>query len=107
MEVTLTGKRMSIKHAIWDCSREGRCTATISSRAYENEVAPSTQLNFGQVYSTLDRLHKGGLVTPERISQLERPDKKFIRHRSRQRDCAIAQDAIGTSMDVRTRHFSS
>jgi DNA-binding PadR family transcriptional regulator len=67
---------MSIKHAILGLLAGGPLHGYDLKTAYESEVAPSTQLNFGQVYATLDRLHKGGLVTPERISQLERPDKK-------------------------------
>ena len=30
----------------------------------------------GQVYTTLDRLHRDGLVRPHLVSQAERPDKK-------------------------------
>jgi DNA-binding PadR family transcriptional regulator len=37
---------------------------------------PSGQLNFGQVYTTLDRLQRDGLVAHEVVSQSERPDKK-------------------------------
>jgi DNA-binding PadR family transcriptional regulator len=37
---------------------------------------PATQLNYGQVYTTLERLHRDGLVTPELVTQAERPDKK-------------------------------
>jgi DNA-binding PadR family transcriptional regulator len=33
-------------------------------------------LNQGQVYVTLNRLEKGGLVTAERVGQSERPDRK-------------------------------
>src|SRR5262245_51376561 len=67
---------MSIKHAILGLLVEEPLHGYDLKTAYESEVAPSSQLNFGQVYATLDRLHKGGLVTSERISQLERPDKK-------------------------------
>src|SRR5262249_38274912 len=44
--------------------------------AYEGELVPATQLNYGQVYTTLERLHRDGLVTPELVTQAERPDKK-------------------------------
>ncbi len=37
---------------------------------------PATQLNIGQVYTTLDRLTRDGLVAHEVVSQAERPDKK-------------------------------
>jgi DNA-binding PadR family transcriptional regulator len=46
--------------------------------AYEEELVPSpeTQLNYGQVYATLERLARDGLVEHEKVSQSERPDKK-------------------------------
>jgi DNA-binding PadR family transcriptional regulator len=46
--------------------------------AYEEELVPSpdTQLNYGQVYTTLERLARDGLVEHEKVSQSERPDKK-------------------------------
>jgi DNA-binding PadR family transcriptional regulator len=46
--------------------------------AYEEELVPSpdTQLNYGQVYTTLERLTRDGLVEHEKVSQAERPDKK-------------------------------
>jgi len=43
---------------------------------YEAELVPSGQLNFGQVYTTLDRLQRDGLVAHEVVSQTERPDRK-------------------------------
>src|SRR5207253_970884 len=47
--------------------------------AFERELAsgpPSGPLNFGQVYSTLDRLERDEMVQPEVVAQEERPDKK-------------------------------
>jgi DNA-binding PadR family transcriptional regulator len=44
--------------------------------AYEEELVPATKLNYGQVYTTLDRLSEAGLVAHEVVSQSERPDKK-------------------------------
>jgi DNA-binding PadR family transcriptional regulator len=43
--------------------------------AYE-DLVPATQLNYGQVYTTLERLSRDGLVAHEVVSQAERPDKK-------------------------------
>lgn len=37
---------------------------------------PSTKLNFGQVYPTLDRLQRDGWIEHDVVSQQERPDKK-------------------------------
>ena len=44
--------------------------------AYENELVPTANLNIGQVYTTLERLHRDGLVEFEEVNQAERPDKK-------------------------------
>jgi DNA-binding PadR family transcriptional regulator len=44
--------------------------------AYEAELVPATQLNYGQVYTTLERLARDGLVAHEVVTQSERPDKK-------------------------------
>jgi DNA-binding PadR family transcriptional regulator len=44
--------------------------------ACEEELVPARPLNFGQVYTTLERLQRDGLVAHEVVSQSERPDKK-------------------------------
>jgi len=43
---------------------------------YQERLVPSTELNFGQVYTTLDRLERDGWVEHDVVSQQERPDKK-------------------------------
>ena len=40
------------------------------------ELAPTIDLNIGQVYTTLDRLSRDQFVTYEVVNQAERPDKK-------------------------------
>jgi DNA-binding PadR family transcriptional regulator len=44
--------------------------------AYEQELVPESHLNYGQVYTTLERLSRDGLVTHDVVRQAERPDKK-------------------------------
>jgi DNA-binding PadR family transcriptional regulator len=44
--------------------------------AYEGALVPAANLNYGQVYTTLERLTREGLLEHEVISQAERPDKK-------------------------------
>jgi DNA-binding PadR family transcriptional regulator len=44
--------------------------------AYEGELVPTGNLNYGQVYTTLERLGREGLLAHEVVSQAERPDKK-------------------------------
>ncbi|RJP32093.1 MAG: PadR family transcriptional regulator [Phycisphaerales bacterium] len=44
--------------------------------AYESDLAAGTTLNAGQVYQTLDRLLRDGLVTVRVVEQSVRPDRK-------------------------------
>src|SRR5438270_1427371 len=67
---------MSIKHAILGLLAERPLHGYELKAAYEQELVPSTQLNYGQVYTTLERLGRDGLVAHEVVSQPVRPDKK-------------------------------
>jgi DNA-binding PadR family transcriptional regulator len=67
---------MSIRHAILGLLAERPLHGYELKAAYEQELVPSTQLNYGQVYTTLERLGRDGLVAHEVVSQTERPDKK-------------------------------
>lgn len=69
---------MSIKHAILGLLAERPLHGYELKAAYESELVPATQLNYGQVYTTLERLARDGLVAHEVISQTERPDKKVF-----------------------------
>jgi DNA-binding PadR family transcriptional regulator len=66
---------MSIKHAILGLLAAGPAHGYDLKAAFE-AVVPQTELNFGQVYSTLDRLERALLVTPEVVAQEKQPDKK-------------------------------
>jgi DNA-binding PadR family transcriptional regulator len=44
--------------------------------ALEQELVPLSPLNFGQIYTTLERLERDGLVAHRVVTQDERPDKK-------------------------------
>lgn len=46
---------------------------------FEKLVSEQWTLNFGQVYTTLTRLERDGLVLSEEIKQEEKPDKKVYR----------------------------
>jgi DNA-binding PadR family transcriptional regulator len=67
---------MSIKHALLGLLAGGPLHGYELKAAYEEELVPATQLNYGQVYATLERLGRDGLVAHEVVSQAERPDKK-------------------------------
>lgn len=44
---------------------------------FEELVSDQWSLNFGQVYTTLSRLERDGLVSVEAVKQEEKPDKKI------------------------------
>jgi DNA-binding PadR family transcriptional regulator len=67
---------MSIKHAILGLLAGGPLHGYELKAAYEDDLVPATQLNYGQVYTTLERLGRDGLLAHEVVSQSERPDKK-------------------------------
>jgi DNA-binding PadR family transcriptional regulator len=67
---------LSIKHALLGLLAERPLHGYELKAAYEAELVPATQLNYGQVYTTLERLARDGLVAHEVVSQAERPDKK-------------------------------
>jgi DNA-binding PadR family transcriptional regulator len=66
---------MSVKHAILGLLAKGPLHGYELKGGFE-ELAPTTELNVGQVYTTLDRLSRDHLVTYEVVNQAERPDKK-------------------------------
>jgi DNA-binding PadR family transcriptional regulator len=66
---------MSVKHAILGLLA-GKPLHGYELKAGFEELVPTTELNVGQVYTTLDRLSRSQLVTHEVVNQAERPDKK-------------------------------
>src|SRR5438128_11022545 len=75
-ERRLNVRLMSIKYAILGLLADRPLHGYELKAAYEAELVPATQLNYGQVYTTLERLARDGLVAHEVVSQTERPDKK-------------------------------
>jgi DNA-binding PadR family transcriptional regulator len=67
---------MSIKYAILGLLADRPLHGYELKAAYEEDLVPATQLNYGQVYTTLERLARDGLVAHQVVSQAERPDKK-------------------------------
>jgi len=67
---------MSIRHAILGLLADGPLHGYELKAAYEENLVPASQLNYGQVYTTLERLGRDGLVAHQVVSQTERPDKK-------------------------------
>ncbi len=77
---------MAVKHAILGLLSDRPLHGYDLKSAFEDELAPKSQLNFGQVYTTLDRLRRDGLVDHDVVSQAVRPDKKVYALTDRGRD---------------------
>ena len=67
---------MGIKQAILGLLSNGPVHGYDLKSAFEEQLVPDGNLNFGQVYTTLDRMKRDGLVGQRVVSQAERPDKK-------------------------------
>ena len=68
---------------------------------------PSSKLNFGQVYPTLDRLQRDGWVEHDVVSQQERPDKKVyaLTEEGRSRLRAWLDTPSALNLDARNETF--
>jgi DNA-binding PadR family transcriptional regulator len=69
---------MSIKYAILGILSEGDLHGYDLKADFDAKVGEFWSLNFGQIYSTLDRLEKDGLVSHDRQAQDKRPDRKIF-----------------------------
>jgi DNA-binding PadR family transcriptional regulator len=69
---------MSIKYAILGILAEKDMHGYELKAGFDSKVGDFWSLNFGQIYSTLDRLEKDGLVIHDRQSQEKRPDRKIF-----------------------------
>ena len=67
---------LSFKYAILGLLADGPRHGYELKALYEDQLAPSVKLNFGQIYTSLDRLRRDGWVDQDLVSQQERPDKK-------------------------------
>lgn len=70
---------MSIKHALLGILVRQPCHGYELKQTFEEKVGEFWTLNYGQVYTTLERLYKDGLVEWEDIEQTDKPDKKMYR----------------------------
>jgi DNA-binding PadR family transcriptional regulator len=69
---------LSIKHALLGLLAQGEYHGYELKAAVESELAPLSSLNFGQVYTALDRLEQEGFVSHRTVEQTERPAKKVF-----------------------------
>lgn len=69
---------MSIKYAILGILAKRDLHGYELKAGFDATIGEFWSLNFGQIYSTLDRLEKDGLVTHDRQAQDKRPDRKIF-----------------------------
>jgi DNA-binding PadR family transcriptional regulator len=69
---------MSIKYAMLGILAEKDLHGYELKSNFDEKVGDFWSLNYGQIYSTLDRLEKEDLVTHDRQSQDKRPDRKIF-----------------------------
>jgi DNA-binding PadR family transcriptional regulator len=76
---------MSVKYAMLGILAERDLHGYELKSNFDERVGEFWSLNYGQIYSTLDRLEKEDLVTHDRQAQDRRPDRKIysITHKGR------------------------
>lgn len=67
---------MPVKHAILGIIKEGPRHGYELKNIFDQRIGSFWNLNYGQIYTTLDRLEKEGLVEGREEEQNSRPDKK-------------------------------
>jgi DNA-binding PadR family transcriptional regulator len=70
---------MSVKHALLGILAEQPQHGYDLKQAFENKVGDFWSLNYGQIYTTLERLYDNGFVDYQEIEQSDKPDKKIYR----------------------------
>jgi DNA-binding PadR family transcriptional regulator len=70
---------MSVKHILLGILSEKPRHGYDIKQAFDEKVGDFWALNYGQVYTTLERLRSDGLVECREVEQEGRPDKKIYR----------------------------
>lgn len=73
----ISGGYMSVKYAMLGILAEKDLHGYELKSSFDEKVGEFWSLNYGQIYSTLDRLEREDLVTHDRRSQDRRPDRKI------------------------------
>ncbi len=68
---------MAVKHIFLAILTKKSMHGYDLKNTFEELVSKQWNLNFGQVYTTLSRLERDGLVLVEEVKQEEKPDKKI------------------------------
>jgi DNA-binding PadR family transcriptional regulator len=70
---------MSVKHALLGILAQSPRHGYDLKRAFDDKLGEFWSLNFGQIYTTLERLESEGLVEYDTVSQNDKPEKKVYR----------------------------
>src|SRR5260370_34048983 len=70
---------MSVKYALLGILANDECHGYELKDAFEESVGDFWTVNYGQIYRTLDRLERDGLVEWHEEPQERRPDRKVYR----------------------------
>lgn len=68
---------MSVKYALLGVLMESPQHGYEIKKSLDERMGAFWSLNVGQIYTTLDRLEKEGLVLYEEVAQYDKPDKKI------------------------------
>lgn len=98
---------MSIKYAILGILAEQDLHGYELKSRFDEKVGDFWSLNFGQIYSTLDRLEKEDLVSHDRETQERRPDRKIfsITERGRESLAEWLATPVGRVRSLRDEFF--
>src|SRR5438552_8297942 len=67
---------MSVRHALLGILAQSPRHGYDLKRTFDDKLGDFWSLNFGQIYTTLDRLQAEGLITYDPVPQDDKPDKK-------------------------------
>jgi DNA-binding PadR family transcriptional regulator len=70
---------MAVKYALLGILAQEPSHGYDIKRAFDEKVGEFWNLNFGQIYTTLDKLEDEGFIQHDEISQQDKPDKKVYR----------------------------
>ncbi|MFN8373708.1 MAG: PadR family transcriptional regulator [Anaerolineae bacterium] len=70
---------MAVKYALLGLLSEVPMHGYDLKRAFDDKLGDFWSLNFGQIYTTLERLKAEGFVEYDEVSQQDKPDKKVYR----------------------------
>jgi len=98
---------LSLQHAILGLLANESVHGYDLKTAFVNNITPEDEVNFGQIYTILDRLRREGLIEQRIVEQSTRPDRKVysITHRGRNRLKEWMNSPSPLALDLRNETF--